>query len=101
MPFEEDLDVFLSDFGDAVTIDDDPTEHLALVDQPDIDALGGKAQGTDFQLMGPANVFGALDERGRLTVKGGRCAGRYVIRDLPAKLDDGAFVVIALTKDRS
>jgi hypothetical protein len=98
--FDDDLDVFLGDFGVPVTIGDDPTEHQAIVDQPDIDALGGRAQGTDYQLTGRADVFGALDEQTRLVVKSGRCAGSYVIRELPAKLDDGAFVLVSLSREK-
>lgn len=98
MDFDDDLDAFLADFGVPVAIDGDPVERMAIVDQPDIDALGARAQGTDYQLTGRADAFGGLREGHRIVVQAGRCAGSYVLRDLPAKIDDGAFVLVWLSR---
>lgn len=95
--FAEDLSAFLKDFGVPVSIEGaEPV--MALLDQPDLDEFGGRAQATDYRLEGEASIFGGLRPETRLTVLGGRCAGTFTVRNLPTKLDDGAFVLVPLSR---
>lgn len=101
MAFQEDTSLFLDDFGVQVLVPARSIDSLALVDASDADAFGDRAQSNDFRLTGPTSVFGILKVKDDVTVPEGEHAGEYRVREVPEKIDDGAFVQVLLTKKTS
>lgn len=92
----EDLDVFVEDFGDLVTVASRGISRLALLSQVPGDTLGGISHGNGVQLLGRADVFGALNAADVVVVTEGNSVGSYNPVGPPAKHGDGAFVRIEL-----
>lgn len=96
MAFEEDVDAFFDDFADEVQLEGAADVALAIVNQPDRDALGGAARTTGVELFGPTVVFGALEASDTVSILTGLAAGQYRVIAEPMKVRDGAFVTVAL-----
>lgn len=93
---DEDLDVFVEDFGDRVEVAGRGISQLALLEKVAGDTLNGFSQGVGVRLVGRADVFGALTAADVVTVTGGHCAGVYNPVGQPAGHGDGAFVRVEL-----
>lgn len=85
-------DVFLADFGVAVT--DGVTATVGLLDRPGEILAGGSVISVDYALTIKASVYPALKYGDTLTVDG----GAYVVRHVQP-LDDGAFKIVYMAKD--
>lgn len=92
----EDLDIFVEDFGDLVTVASRGISQLALLSQVPGETLNGLSRGAGVQLLGRADVFGVLTAADVVVVTEGNSAGAYNPVGLPAKHGDGAFVRIDL-----
>jgi hypothetical protein len=91
MAFTEDLSVFLADFGVSVTAG--AVSGSGLLDMPGELIADGMVITTDYTLRCEASKFGNLIYGAGITVNG----TLYTVRD-NRRLDDGAFVEIALQK---
>lgn len=91
MPLSEDLSVFLSDFGVSVTAG--PVSGLGILDMPTQVIADGQVLSTDYALTCRADQFGNLLYGDAVTVGG----VAYSVRET-RRLDDGAFVEVALMK---
>jgi len=89
--FSESLDVFLSDFGVAVT--NGITTATGVLDMPSEIIAGGMVVATDYALTLKASDFPALAYPDPLTVNG----AAYTVREVRAQ-DDGVFVIVYLSK---
>jgi hypothetical protein len=89
--FNEDLGVFLTDFGVSCT--SGSTTALAILDQPGQILADGMVISTDYQLTARTADFGSLLYGDGITVDG----INYQVRET-RQLDDGAFVEIGLMK---
>jgi len=89
--FNEDLGVFLNDFGVSCT--SGSTTALAILDQPGLILGDGMVISTDYQLTARTADFGGLLYGDAITVDG----VNYQVRET-RKVDDGVMVEISLTK---
>lgn len=93
---DEDLDIFVEDFGDLVKVAGRGIEQLALLSQVPGDTLNGFSRGNGVRLLGRADVFGVLTADDVVVVTEGKSAGSYNPVGPPAKHGDGAFVLVDL-----
>jgi len=91
MPLSEDLSVFLHDFGVSCTAG--AVSALGILDMPSQIISGDMVLSTDYSLTARAADFGGLLFGDGITVDG----VNYQVREV-RKLDDGAFVEIALQR---
>ena len=91
MPFVENLDVFLSDFG--VTVTNGVTTATGVLDMPSEIIAGGMVITTDYALTLKASAFPTLAYPDPLTVGG----VAYTVREVRLQ-DDGVFVIAYLSK---
>jgi hypothetical protein len=91
MALNEDLSVFLADFGVSCT--SGSITALGILDQPGQILADGMVITTDYQLTAKANDFGGLLYGDAITVDG----TYYQVRET-RKIDDGALVEIFLSK---
>jgi hypothetical protein len=89
--FNEDLGVFLNDFGVSCT--SGATTALGILDQPGQILADGMVISTDYQLTARTADFGGLLYGDAITVDG----VIYQVRET-RKVDDGVMVEISLTK---
>ncbi|QYY30310.1 hypothetical protein K2O51_23355 [Cupriavidus pinatubonensis] len=95
----EDLDAFVEDFGDPVTVASRGiASQLAVIEQGWKDVINGIVRGLSFTLTGRADVFGQLVGTDLVVVEGGYAAGNYHPFGAPMPIDDGAFVAVELNK---
>ena len=87
----EDLSVFLQDFGQTCTAG--AVTALGILDMPTQVISGDMVLSTDYTLTARAADFGGLLAGDAITVGG----VAYKVRET-RKIDDGAFVQIALQK---
>lgn len=97
----EDLDVFVEDFGDLVTVASLSLSSKALLDQGFKDVLDGTVRASSWTLTGRADVFGVLSRVHQVVVTSGASAGTYRPFGEPMPIDDGAFVAVELHKELS
>ena len=90
MPFTE-SDVFLNDFGVAVTFGS--YTGKGILDQPTEIIAGGMVLTTDYQLTVKTSAFPGMDRGDSITVAG----STYTIREVRA-VDDGLFSNVFLSK---
>ena len=91
MPLNEDLTVFLSDFGVSCTAG--AITALGLLDMPSQVLAGDMVLSTDYTLTARAADFGGLLYGDGITVGG----VNYSVREV-RQIDDGMFVEIALQR---
>lgn len=91
MALSENLDVFMADFGVAVT--DGVTATVGNLDMPSEVIAGGMIITTDYTLTIRANVYPTLKYADSLTVAG----AAYTVREVRL-LDDGVFATVYLSK---
>lgn len=91
MALTENLDVFLADFGVAVT--DGTTTTTGVLDMPSEVIAGGMVITTDYALTVKASVYPNLKYGDALTVGG----VSYTVREVRAQ-DDGQFSIVYLSK---
>ena len=91
MAFTEDLDVFLSDFGQAVIRDGVP--YKGSLEQPDEIVADGLVMTTDYELTGKTSELGSLVFDDIISVDG----DNYKVRQA-RKIDDGKFCTVSLNK---
>ena len=91
MAFTEDLDVFLSDFGQAVIPDGVP--YKGILEQPDEIVADGLVMTTDYELTGKTSELGSLVFDDIISVDG----DNYKVRQA-RKIDDGKFCTVSLNK---
>lgn len=91
MALSEDLSVFLNDFGVSCTAG--AVSGLGILDMPTQVVAGEMVLTTDYTLTARAADFGGLYFGDGITVAG----LNYQVREV-RKIDDGAFVEIALQK---
>lgn len=91
MAISESLDVFLADFGVAVT--DGVTATTGILDMPSEVIAGGMVITTDYSLTLKASVYPALKYGDALTVSG----VAYTVREVRLT-DDGVFATVYLQK---
>jgi hypothetical protein len=91
MAFDEDLSVFLNDFGVSVVAGS--KRGLGILDMPSEIVADGQVLTTDYQLTCLSSVFGTLSYNDTLTVDG----AAYLVRE-NMRVDDGKFCTIMLTK---
>lgn len=91
MPLTEDLTLFLNDFGVSCTAG--AVSAFGILDMPTQVLAGEMVLSTDYTLTARYADFGGLYYGDTITVDG----VAYQVREV-RKLDDGAFVEIALTK---
>lgn len=97
MSFDDDLDIFLADFGVPVTVvSRGVASKMAIIDVIDDLLFDGVASSTRHVLTGRADVFGSLLESDEVIVESGRWAGNYFAKSKPEKADDGAFVSVSM-----
>ncbi|CAG2129150.1 hypothetical protein [Cupriavidus numazuensis] len=99
MLVDEDLDAFVEDFGDPVTVASRGiSSQKALIDQGWKDVISGTVRGLSFTLLGRADVFGQLTGNDLVVVESGFSAGSYYAFGAPMPVGDGAFVAVELNK---
>jgi hypothetical protein len=91
MALTEDLNLFLDDFGVSCTAG--AVSALGILDMPTQVLAGDMVLSTDYTLTARASDFGGLLYGAAITVDG----VNYSVRET-RKLDDGAFVEIALMR---
>lgn len=91
MAITEDLNLFLDDFGVSCTAG--AVSALGILDMPTQVVAGEMVLSTDYTLTARAADFGGLVYGAGLTV----ADVNYQVREV-RRIDDGAFVEIALTK---
>lgn len=91
MALTEDLNLFLDDFGVSCTAG--AVSALGILDMPTQIVSGDMVLSTDYTLTARASDFGGLLYGAAITVDG----VNYQVRET-RKLDDGAFVEIALMR---
>ena len=91
MALTEDLNLFLDDFGVSCTAG--AVSALGILDMPTQVVSGDMVLTTDYTLTARASDFGGLLYGAAITVDG----VNYQVRET-RKLDDGAFVEIALMR---
>lgn len=91
MPLNEDLTVFLADFGVSCTAG--ATTALGILDMPSQVVAGDMVLSTDYSLTARAADFGGLVYGDPITVGG----VNYQVREV-RRIDDGMFVEIGLTR---
>lgn len=91
MPLNEDLTVFLNDFGVSCTAG--AITALGILDMPSQVLAGDVVLSTDYTLTARASDFGSLLYGDGITVNG----VAYQVREVRL-VDDGSFCEIALTK---
>ena len=91
MAFTEDLDVFLSDFGQAVIRDG--VSYKGILEQPDEIIADGLVMTTDYELTGKTSELGSLVFDDIISVDG----DNYKVRQA-RKIDDGKFCTVSLNK---
>lgn len=91
MPLNEDLTVFLNDFGVSCTAG--AVTALGILDMPSQVVAGDMVLSTDYTLTAKASDFGSLQYGDSITVSG----TSYTVRETRL-VDDGAFVEIGLQK---
>lgn len=91
MAFAEDLDLFLADFGVAVSAG--AVTGIGILDMPTQVVADGMVLSTDYTLTAKASDFGGLYFGDPVTVDG----VNYQVREV-RRLDDGKFVEISLSK---
>ena len=91
MALTEDLNLFLDDFGVSCTAG--AVSALGILDMPTQIVSGDMVLSTDYTLTARASDFGGLLYGAAITVDG----VNYSVRET-RKLDDGAFVEIALMR---
>lgn len=87
----ESPDVFLNDFGVAVTFGS--STGKGILDQPTEIIAGGMVLTTDYQLTVKTSDFTGMDRGDSITVAG----STYTIREVRA-VDDGVFSHVFLSK---
>lgn len=87
----ENLDVFLTDFGVAVS--NGVTTTTGVLDMPSEVIAGGMVITTDYALTIKSSVYPALQYGDALTVNG----ASYTVREVRAQ-DDGLFSIVYLSK---
>lgn len=91
MAFIEDLDIFLSDFGQAVI--SDGVSYKGILEQPDEIVADGLVMTTDYELTGKTSELGSLVFDDIISVDG----DNYKVRQA-RKIDDGKFCTVSLNK---
>ena len=91
MAFTEDLDVFLSDFGQAVIRNG--VSYKGILEQPDEIVADGLVMTTDYELTGKTSELGSLVFDDIISVDG----DNYKVRQA-RKIDDGNFCTVSLNK---
>ena len=91
MAFTEDLDVFLSDFGQAVIRNG--VSYKGILEQPDEIVADGLVMTTDYELTGKTSALGSLVFDDIISVDG----DNYKVRQA-RKIDDGKFCTVSLNK---
>tara|TARA_R100001086_G_C11692936_1_gene219123 strand:+ start:76 stop:354 length:279 start_codon:yes stop_codon:yes gene_type:complete len=91
MAFTEDLDVFLSDFGQAVIRNG--VSYKGILEQPDEIVADGLVMTTDYELTGKTSELGSLVFDDIISVDG----ENYKVRQA-RKIDDGKFCTVSLNK---
>lgn len=91
MAFTENLDLFLSDFGVAVS--SGATTGMGIFDMPSQVVADGMVLTTDYKLTVKSADFGGLLYGDSVTVDG----ANYQVREA-MKVDDGRFTELYLTK---
>ncbi|WP_439685101.1 hypothetical protein MNJPNG_06360 [Cupriavidus oxalaticus] len=95
----EDLDAFLDDFGDEISVASLALTARGIIDQGWKDVFDGTVRASSWTLTGRADVFGALTKSHQVVVTSGASAGTYRPYGEPAPIGDGAFVAIELHKE--
>ena len=91
MAFTEDLDVFLSDFGQSVIRNG--VSYKGILEQPDEIVADGLVMTTDYELTGKTSELGSLVFDDIISVDG----DNYKVRQA-RKIDDGKFCTVSLNK---
>lgn len=91
MAFTEDLDLFLADFGVAVTAG--AVSGVGILDMPSEIVADGVVLSTDYKLTCKTSLFGALVYGDTVTVD----SVNYTVREV-MRLDDGAFCDLMLMR---
>jgi len=91
MAFDEDLDIYLADFGVPVT--SGSKRGLGILDMPSQIVADGVVLTTDYALTCLASIFGTLSYNDSVTVDG----IAYTVRE-SMRLDDGKFCTLMLTR---
>ena len=91
MAFTEDLDIFLSDFGDEVIYEG--VIYKGILEQPDEIVADGLVMTTDYELTGKTSELGSLVFDDIISVDG----DNYKVRQA-RKIDDGKFCTVSLNK---
>ncbi|MBB6319249.1 hypothetical protein [Paraburkholderia tropica] len=98
MQLDDDLDAYLTDFGDGVSAPDLEAEGMAIVSQPDRAVLDGMATAPAFTMTARTDVFGGAEYEMLINVTSGLCAGSYTVSGPVMQLSDGAFCIVPLSK---
>ena len=89
--FNEDLSVFLADFGIDVTVNGET--DLAIFDAPDQEYIGNMQQITEYQITYPIPQFSTL-KKGMAVVANGMS---FVAKDNPKRIGDGVWKTVGLS----
>jgi hypothetical protein len=92
MPFVEDPDRFLADFGVLVTFGTQTA--LAIFDQPDSEILSRRAQTTGYRITYSAAKLTGLGNGSVVSIAG----EAYTALGTPNKIEDGVFLEATLEK---
>lgn len=91
MAFEEDLDLFLADFG--VPVNAGLVSGVGVLDMPGQVIADGMVLSTDYKLTVRSDIFGWLKYDDSVSVDG----GVYKVREV-LPVEDGRFTEVLLTK---
>jgi len=92
MAFTEDLNMFLSDFGQPVIRNG--VSYKGIFEQPDEIVVDGLVMTTDYELTVKTSELGSLIFDDTISIDG----DNYKVRQ-SRKIDDGKFSKIMLSKD--
>lgn len=90
--FDEDLTVFLNDFG--VTVTAGAVSGLGILNKPGEYVADDRIITDEYVLRCETSKFGDLGYSDSISVDG----VSYVVREAPLMVDDGAFCLILLSK---
>ncbi|MFM0736809.1 hypothetical protein PQQ51_06145 [Paraburkholderia xenovorans] len=98
MQLEEDLDAFLEEFGDPVSVPDLAVTGWGVFSQEDREVFGGAAVAPDYVMVARTDLFGGVDRGVQIVVASGLCAGAYNVTGPARQRGDGAFCDVYLAR---
>jgi hypothetical protein len=98
MQINEDLDVYLEDFGDPVSAPDLEKQGMGIFSQADREVFGGIGVAPDYAMVARTDLFGGVGPGVRIVVASGLCVGTYAVSGPPHQIGDGAFCNVFLAR---